>query len=117
MKVARTLADLYSFESNTTVRDIMKNMFFYLDDENPEEMTDEELLHRMAIEDDDMVWSWCEESGMKRKNFIDWVEASLDDIAKFKVTDEFGSSGGWPEAELDLGAGVKFTIIWGNIED
>lgn len=106
------LSDLYKFESNTTVRTIMKEYFF--GDQN---YSDDELINFMINENDDCVWSWCEESGMKRVNFIDWVEASLDETAKFKVLTDNGNSGCAPETELNLDGGVIFTMIWGNIED
>lgn len=99
-----TLAQLHEFENNTTVREILSAMFCT--------DNDSDLLEAIRTEDDDLVWSWCESSKMQRKDLIDWIDASLDDKNCFKVINDEGPAGGWPEVQLDLKAGVILNIDW-----
>lgn len=99
-----TLAQLHDYENNATVREIL-NGLFCTDNDN-------DLIQAIEEESDDLVWSWCEESNMKRVDLIDWIKASLDDKNCFKVLSDNGPSGGWPEVQLNLKGGVKCTIDW-----
>lgn len=99
-----TINQLHSFENNTSVRNILYALF----DVN----SDDALIKSLNEEDDDLVWSWCNESDMDRKDLIDWIDASLDHKAKFKVLNDNGPAGGWPAVQLDLDGGVTFTFDW-----
>lgn len=101
-----TLAQLHNYENNVTVREIL-NQFFCTDN-------DADLMNAIETEDNDIVWSWCEDSKMNKTDLIDWIDASLDDKNCFKVLNDEGHAGGYPEVQIDLKGGVVLNIDWGD---
>lgn len=107
-----TLSTLHDFENgNYKVKDILMQYF------NADNLI--ELDNFMYNRYSEMVEYWCEtldlhdedgEADIHKLSQI--IDAKLNDNAKFKVIDEEGSGGGWPDCELDLGDGVVLNMDW-----
>lgn len=98
-----TMKTLRSFENNATVGDVLAA---YLS------TTSSRVCHSMIEDHFCTTEFWAYENGMSVEDFVDWVDASLNSHAKFKIVKEDGASGGWPYCELDLGSGVIIKMDW-----
>ena len=98
-----TLNTLHSFEKNHTVEDILCAYF---------EVRPNKLMHVLTEDESGEIDYWSDILMMSTKDLLDWIEASLKSTAKFEVVNEEGSSGGYPDCMLDLGAGVGLSLSW-----
>lgn len=98
------LQTLHSFENNTSVATILSA---YYDVISKFDLFD-------ALQDDSigMLGYWAANNNMSTSDMFDWIDCSLNNVAKFKVVKEVGSNDGYPDCELDLGGGVVLNFDW-----
>ena len=95
------LQTLHSFENNTSVATILSA---YYDVISKFDLFD-------ALQDDSigMLGYWAENNNMSPSEIFDWIDCSLNNVAKFKVV---GSNNGYYDCKLDLGGGVVLKFDW-----
>lgn len=97
-----TLADLYSFEKNATVDEVLSAYF---------ECDSNKLMHTIAEDELDTIKCWAEDTGISVADLIDWIDASLRYPAKFRIIKE-SNAFGLPWCSLDLDAGIVLQMDW-----
>jgi hypothetical protein len=98
------LNTLHKFENNTTVATILSAYY--------DVISKADLLDAIQDESAGMLDYWAECNKMNESDLFNWIDCSLNEVAKFKVVNENGMSGGWPDCELDLGGGVILNLAW-----
>jgi hypothetical protein len=96
---------LRSFENNATVSDVLAS---YLS------TTPSRVCHSMIEDHFCTTEFWAYENGMSVEDFIDWVDASLNNRANFKIIKEDGAVVciNIVHCELDLDGGVIIKMDW-----
>lgn len=102
-----TISTLKRFQYNTLVSTILREYF------NVE--TDTDLME--TLEFDDMLGYWASCNNTTPSVIYDAIDANLDNVARFCIVKEVGSSGGWPDCELNLGNGIVLRMDWVIDED
>ena len=95
-------SDLKSLEHDASVSKILQ-MFFNAD-------SDVDLLG--ILEDDDILGYWAACNDTVPSVIYDAIDASLNNVANFRIVKEVGSGGGWPECELSLSNGIILCMDW-----
>jgi hypothetical protein len=98
-----TLNTLHSFESGCmTVSDILCTYF---------DVRRNRLMHTLTEDDNDMVCYWASCNDCTPSDIMDCIDSHLNDSANFKVVNDCGSGGGWPDCELKLGS-IVLNFDW-----
>lgn len=98
------LSTLRNFENNTTVATILSAYY--------DVISKADLLDAIQDESVGMLDYWAECNKMSEADLFNWIDCSLNEVAKFKVVSDNGMGGGWPGCELDLGGGVILNFDW-----
>lgn len=98
------LNTLHGFENDTTVATILSAYYNVI--------SKADLLDALQDDSDGMLDYWAECNKMGGADLFNWIDCSLNEVAKFKVVNENGMGGGWPDCELDLGGGVILNFDW-----
>jgi len=101
------LSTLKRFQHSTLVSTILREYF------NVE--TDSDLMD--ALEEDDLLGYWASCNDTTPSVIYDAIDANLNNVANFRIVKEVGSSGGWPDCELNLGNGIVLRMDWVTDED
>lgn len=89
------------WESNgTTVKEILADWFGVC----------EKDLMSILCEEGNIVEFWADNNDLSVKDLIDWIEASLNNKANFKIVGNNAINGCAPICELDLGANIVIEL-------
>ena len=95
------LQTLHSFEKDTSVATILSAYY--------DVISKIDLFDAMQDDSIGMLGYWAANNNMSPSEMFDWIDCSLNNVAKFKVV---GSNNECPDCELDLGGGVVLNFDW-----
>lgn len=70
----------------------------------------EKDLMSILCEEGNIVEFWADNNDLSIKDLVDWIEASLNNKAKFKIAGNNAIHGCAPICELDLGANIVIEL-------
>lgn len=85
---------------NLTVKEILADWFGVKESD----------LMSVLCEEGNIVEFWADHNNLSVKDLIDWIEASLDNKANFKIVGNNAINGCAPICELDLGANIVIEL-------